>query len=146
MKRQLYFAYGSNLNIEQMRRRCPGARPIAVARLLDHELAFCRVATVVRKRGASVPGAIYSVTRGDVEALDRYEGFPRLYLKSWTEDEAGNRVFFYVIRPAALQPPAAHYLESIFRGYEDWGLDPEELAAAVERSEVGKWATGFSAL
>ena len=28
---QLYFAYGSNLNIAQMRKRCPGAKPFSPA-------------------------------------------------------------------------------------------------------------------
>ena len=36
----LYFAYGSNLDAEQMKARCPTARPLRTARLADHRLGF----------------------------------------------------------------------------------------------------------
>ena len=36
----LYFAFGSNLDPEQMRERCPAHRQIGVAVLRDHKLVF----------------------------------------------------------------------------------------------------------
>ena len=35
-----YLAYGSNLNLEQMSRRCPTARVVGKAQLENYRLAF----------------------------------------------------------------------------------------------------------
>ena len=54
----LYFAYGSNLDADQMRTRCPTARAVSQARLPDHRLAFTHPSR--RWRGGSadiVPAA-----------------------------------------------------------------------------------------
>ena len=39
LRGELYFAYGSNLDAEQMRARCPTARGLERARLRDHHIA-----------------------------------------------------------------------------------------------------------
>ena len=39
MKRY-YIAYGSNLNVQQMRWRCPGARIIGTSEMKDYRLLF----------------------------------------------------------------------------------------------------------
>ena len=40
MTAKKYIAYGSNMNIEQMERRCPGARVAGKGWLKDHRLFF----------------------------------------------------------------------------------------------------------
>ena len=45
MSRVLYFAYGSNLDPEQMASRCPSARVAFLARLADHRLDFTYFST-----------------------------------------------------------------------------------------------------
>ncbi len=86
MKKRYYLAYGSNLNIRQMRMRCPSARIIGTAEIPDYELLFKgsqtgAYLTIEPKVGASVPVAVWSVTDEDEAALDRYEGFPTFYYK-----------------------------------------------------------------
>ena len=39
-KKKYYLAYGSNLNIRQMRYRCPGAKPIGITAIPDYELLY----------------------------------------------------------------------------------------------------------
>lgn len=39
-RRKKYIAYGSNLNLGQMARRCPTARVIGKGEIKDHELLF----------------------------------------------------------------------------------------------------------
>ena len=41
-EKTLYFAYGSNLNLDQMARRCPDAEPVGRVRLDGYRLAFRR--------------------------------------------------------------------------------------------------------
>ena len=78
MKRY-YIAYGSNLNVQQMRWRCPGARIIGTAELQDYRLLFKgsktgSYLTVEPEKGCTVPVAVWEVTEQDELALDRYEG------------------------------------------------------------------------
>ena len=40
MEKRYYIAYGSNLNVRQMRMRCPTARIIGTSVLKDYELLF----------------------------------------------------------------------------------------------------------
>ena len=79
----LYFAYGSNMNWNQMRERCPSSRFVGIAVLRDHKLAFtresvnrgCGVADVVAEDGAQVWGVAYEIADLDVGKLDASEGF-----------------------------------------------------------------------
>ncbi len=40
MSKQLYVAYGSNLNIRQMKYRCPGAKLYSTGEIENYELQF----------------------------------------------------------------------------------------------------------
>ena len=40
MAGKLYFAYGSNINLQQMEQRCPAARPVGPVILDGYELRF----------------------------------------------------------------------------------------------------------
>ena len=61
MSKKEYFAYGSNLNFEQMAYRCPEATVVGTAKLDGYELACRRgYLTILPKEGASVEGLIWS--------------------------------------------------------------------------------------
>ena len=51
MSRKEYFAYGSNLNFDQMAYRCPEATVVGTAKLDDYELAFRRGYLTILPRG-----------------------------------------------------------------------------------------------
>ena len=76
MSKKEYFAYGSNLNFEQMVYRCPEATVVGTAKLDGYELAFRRgYLTILPKEGATVEGLIWSITDHDEAQLDCYEGY-----------------------------------------------------------------------
>src|SRR5271157_4317098 len=80
----LYFAYGSNMDLEAMARRCPRSKAVGLARLERHRLAVMREGwlTVAREPRSAVHGVLWDVALADVAALDRYEGVARgLYAK-----------------------------------------------------------------
>ena len=86
MCKRYYLAYGSNLNIPQMRHRCPTAKVVGTAEIRDYELLFKGsktgyYLTIEPKKGAKVPVAVWEVKQGDETNLDVYEGFPRFYYK-----------------------------------------------------------------
>ena len=87
MQKRYYIAYGSNLNITQMKFRCPHARIIGTSVVPDYELLFKgsktgSYLTIEPKAGANVPVAVWETTAEDELALDRYEGYPTFYYKA----------------------------------------------------------------
>ncbi len=71
----LYFAYGSNMDVEAMARRCPRAKPLGLARLARHQLAIMREGwlTAVRDPRGDVHGVLWDIAFADMRALDQYE-------------------------------------------------------------------------
>lgn len=83
MTRAHYFAYGSNLSSRRLLSRIPGARFVCVAALDGYLLCFHKIgrdgsAKCDIKPGdttaITVWGAVYSITRGEIEVLDKLEG------------------------------------------------------------------------
>ena len=79
MKRY-YIAYGSNLNVKQMKMRCPGATILGTTKLKNYELLFKgsktgSYLTIEKKEGSTVPVVIWEVTERDEKYIDRYEGY-----------------------------------------------------------------------
>lgn len=143
----LYFAYGSNLDFDQMRSRCPSAQFVAIARLPGYRLAFtrnspkrgCGVADVVEDPGQCVWGAVYYIAEVDLGRLDKHEGFRPgrpISENAYNREErhvwrAGDRdepllVRLYIANPENNPPlPSAAYRRQIVKGAESWGLPPD---------------------
>lgn len=138
-----YVAYGSNLNTEQMRWRCPAARKFTVGEIKDYRLEFrggkkSAVATIVPDKGSSVPVLVWEIEKTDERALDRYEGFPYLYRKESIQVETDGKsltAMVYVMNEGhSLGMPSDYYLNTILEGYEEAGFDTNILMEAVELS------------
>ena len=74
---KLYVAYGSNLNMEQMKQRCPGAQFVGTGVVENYELQFKGSlynahATIAPKEGSSVPVGIWTILKRDENNLDGY--------------------------------------------------------------------------
>ena len=152
MAKRYYIAYGSNLNIPQMRMRCPGARIIGTSVIPDYELLFKgsktgSYLTIEPKAGASVPVAAWEVGEDDELALDHYEGCPNFYYKAEmvlpikgirSGKVRRRRVFVYIMheeRP--LGAPSFAYVRVRLEGYQAFGFDEKFLIEAIERSTEG---------
>jgi hypothetical protein len=80
----LYFAYGSNLNLFQMKRRCKDSIFLKKINLKDFRLTFrskYRAADIELKKNSIVPGGLFDISKSDEKKLDVYEDFPILYKK-----------------------------------------------------------------
>jgi gamma-glutamylcyclotransferase (GGCT)/AIG2-like uncharacterized protein YtfP len=140
-KHALYFAYGSNLNLDQMGRRCPAASPLATVTLKDYKLLFCGsnragVATVEPCKGSNVIGGLWLITSDCLRALDIYEGFPRLYERVALDvvDDAGlvyNAITYYMVGEPPLSLPSRYYFDVIREGYDDFNLSESALYETV---------------
>ena len=141
---KLYFAYGSNINLDQMAYRCPAAQVVGPVVLEGYELLFRGnasgngVATIKPKEGQQVHGLLWRITPGCERSLDLYEGYPHLYEKESVavRDNAGRQltVMAYVMtdgdrwRSPAL--PSEYYYQGIREGYRQNGLPLSKLKQA----------------
>ena len=143
-KKRLYIAYGSNLNLEQMRHRCPAAEVVGKSTLHGWRLRFrggahSAVATIEQNKDFSVPALVWRIQPDDELALDRYEGFPFLYRKEMLRVPIdGKRVcaMVYIMNEAG-HPyglPSVGYYNTIFQGYQNARFDTEILRQAAEDS------------
>ncbi len=148
MKRY-YLAYGSNLNIAQMRFRCPAAKVVGTAVIEDYELLFKgsktgAYLTIEFRIGAGVPAAVWEVTAADELALDSYEGAPTFYYKKEfvlpvKEIKTGQirkrTAFVYIMHENRLIGlPSSQYVRTCLEGYRTFGFDEKILFQAVENS------------
>ena len=146
-KDRLYIAYGSNLNLEQMQRRCPTAKIVEKALLCDWSLRFRgsktgAVATIEKDNGSKVPVIIWKLQLKDEHALDRYEGWPHLYRKETIPvTVAGNKIhaMVYIMNESGnpYGVPSEHYLDTILEGYKTAGFNTDILYKAVLDSMKG---------
>lgn len=135
--KRLYIAYGSNINLEQMKHRCPHSKVIGTKMLPDYELEFRNVATIVPKKGAQVPVLMWEIDQRDELSLDRYEGFPNMYRKEIFEMDVNGRIregMAYLMNRGEISPPSPMYYNAIKKGYEANGMDTSYLKAALDRS------------
>lgn len=132
-----YFAYGSNLSLAQMARRCPGSRAGGPATLHGWRFRIMGrgYATIVREPGAVVHGLLWNLQAGDEKALDEYEGVAEgHYTKETVEVGVGAgklKAMVYVGTDAAPGRPAAGYLERVTAAARDLGL-PDAYVAELE--------------
>jgi gamma-glutamylcyclotransferase (GGCT)/AIG2-like uncharacterized protein YtfP len=95
----LYFAYGSNLNHFQMKKRCKDSIFLKKINLKDFKLTFrskYRAADIEYKKGSFVPGALFEISKMMKKNLDVYEDYPILY-KKYYFNYYGKKVMTYTM-------------------------------------------------
>lgn len=79
----LYFGYGSNMDPEQMKIRCPNTEVVGIGFIPGHTLCFprlsvnrdCGVSSIEPAAGQNAWGVVYRLTTADAANLDKSEGF-----------------------------------------------------------------------
>ena len=125
----IYAAYGSNMNITQMAKRCPAAKRLGVGTIREYELIFCEVATIKPCTSKEVTVVIWDLTKDCEKQLDIYEGFPHLYIKENFKVDCDNgetvdAMVYVMAKPHCekLVPPSKNYLQTIIDAYEQNGI------------------------
>ena len=146
MAERYYIAYGSNLSVEQMKVRTPDAVIVGTARLEGWRLLFRQFATIEKCKGYSVPVLVWKISAQDEKSLDRYEGFPRFYIKknlkvavtSLDGQDLGElTAMVYVMTKTATEArginpmPSKYYYSVLHEGYKAFGFDGKILDEAV---------------
>jgi gamma-glutamylcyclotransferase (GGCT)/AIG2-like uncharacterized protein YtfP len=146
MEEQMHqmFAFGSNMSLNQMHSRCPGARAMGKATLEGYVLDFprlgkkrrCGVASISQSSGGVVEGVIYEISDEELAKLDWFEGvgvsaYRREMVPVQLFDGTPIDVWAYFANPQDGGPflPSREYLDTIVEGAIEHGLS----AGYVER-------------
>jgi gamma-glutamylcyclotransferase (GGCT)/AIG2-like uncharacterized protein YtfP len=139
MKGKYYFAYGSNMSLEQMKERCPHSTFIKIVYLEGYKFVYDgyskyrqgAVANIVESKRDVVWGALFDITSEDEENLNRCEGYSRVYNKKYVtvKDTEGNeyKAFTYFRKTHELGTPSAKYKEIILESAKKLGLPKDYI-------------------
>jgi len=132
----LYFAYGSNLNHFQMKRRCKDSIFLKKYELKGYKLNFrgkYRSADIEKKKNSIVQGALFEISKSDEKKLDVYEDFPVLYKKIYF-NYYNKKVMTYIMsNKTVFRYPTEKYLNTIKQGYKDCKLDKKNLIKTLNQ-------------
>ena len=131
----LYFAYGSNLNLFQMKRRCKDSVFLKKYKLKGYRLNFrskYRAADIEKSKNSLVPGALFEISKSDEKKLDVYEDFPVLYKKLYFPYYNKKVMTYIMVNKTEFRYPTERYLNVVKRGYKDCKLDMKYLKIALQ--------------
>ncbi len=131
----LYFAYGSNLNHFQIRRRCKDSKFLKKIRLKDFKLTFrskYRAADIEIKKNSLVLGALFEISKSDEKKLDVYEDYPTLYKKHYFYYYGKKVMTYTMVKKSPFKFPTERYLNVVKRGYKDCKIDLKYLKKTLK--------------
>ena len=141
----LYTSYGSNMNKEQMKYRCPFTKPYGTGKLYGWKLVFNLHADIIEtgNKDDFVPVVVWNLeNKTDKEMLDRYEGYPSYYIKrnvnvvmDGTGEEVKTMVYVMSKRNRKARGgklPSSSYFYGIVEGYDDFGIDNTPLINSLK--------------
>ena len=130
----LYFAYGSNLNLFQMKRRCKDSIFLKKYELKGYRLNFrskYRAADIEKSKNSLVPGALFEISKSDEKKLDVYEDYPILYKKLYFTYYNKTVMTYIMVNKTEFRYPTERYLNVVKQGYKDCKLDQKYLKKAL---------------
>jgi phage replication-related protein YjqB (UPF0714/DUF867 family) len=148
-RRHPYFAYGSNLCVDQMAQRCPDATDPRRAILSDHDWLINErgVATVEPLAGNEVHGVLWQLSDHDLAVLDSAEGVPVRYRRdrmTVQTDDGPAPAWVYIDHRVTPGAPRPGYLPKIINGALHHGL-PQRWVDFLRRWDLTNWPRPASA-
>jgi hypothetical protein len=150
----LYFAYGANMDVAAMARRCPRSRALGTARLMRHRFVVMPGGwgSVTRDPRQSVHGVLWDLAAADVRALDAFEeigrGLYRKILQPVVKSSGGAvRALVYVGHGEGGEPRRA-YIEDVTAAARAWALPDayvRQIEALLPRAAPGAASAGSTA-
>ena len=129
-----YFAYGSNLNHFQIKRRCKDSLFLKKINLKDFRLTFrskYRAADIEPKKNSIVSGGLFEISKSDEKKLDVYEDYPTLYKKYYFYYYKKKVMTYTMTEKTLFTFPTERYLNIVKKGYKDCKLDNKLLKKAL---------------
>jgi len=131
----LMLSYGANVGARAMKHRAPTAEFVGTAVLRSHRLVFRGVADVIADKRFDTHVAVWNIQAQDEINLDRFEGFPNLYIKRYADIRVDGRMrkaMYYVMRSREyFALPAQSYEQCLREGYAERGMPIKQIDIAV---------------
>ncbi len=135
----IYFAYGSNMDGEQMQSRTPGARVIGIGTLPHYALVFTRwsrswnsaTADILPEKGKQVCGVLYDLTPEDLKRMDKFADYPNSYVRQdVTVESDGEKLpaLTYVAVRQGVFLPSKAYIGKMIQGAENHKISDRYIA------------------
>jgi len=139
--RILYFAYGHNTNIPELKNRIPEAQRIGVAVAPNQQLEINHYTNIVAKDGAKTYGVLWAVDMDSLKILDWYEGDGKDYSHAFIEVLYKGKLYkalTYVMiksRDDIGKSPSHKYLKHVYDGYKMNRIPADQLSIAVRNRQ-----------
>ena len=143
--RKLYAAYGSGLNMQLMKIRCPNAELVGRGEATGYKLQFKGTqATISPKENASVPVAVWKVPPSDIEKFTswlQHGGNKKLTLQVVLNDgQVINTLGYTSGYDYPFLLPSKNLYQELYQGYLDHGFDVGILRGALNECAQGFYA------
>lgn len=141
MKKQiLYLAYGSNMNVRDMKTRCPDASLLGTLFLKGYALEFRFYANIIPAPDKQVPAVLWAITEKEEAVLDEYEEVREgVYIKEKQIVELNGRkeALVYTMNPvfSLVRPPEHAYYQTIEEASHEHGFPMSILLSAREQAK-----------
>ena len=145
-----YFAYGSNMNENQMNNRCPENQFIGIATLQGYRLDYTRfaktrcggVADIVADSGGTVWGLVFKLTPQDFDLLDGFEGRGKAYDRMtvpvrFLDDRVIEAETYFVIDKQGPFAPGEEYLALLVSAAKKHQFPAEYVSRLAEGKGTG---------
>jgi hypothetical protein len=148
--RSFYIAYGSNINIEQMKMRCPNTIEIMEEVLTPYEITFRQTELgsfldmdmsarlIDNCYVMRTPVVIYALTKEDEQRLDGFEHYPDIYIKKNVVFVVDKGLYlscyYYTLKEKTpYGKPSDKYVNICKKGYENHNFDQSILLDALKK-------------
>ena len=141
-----FIAYGTNIKTSEISKYFTQAKMLGYGYLNDYAMQFVgydehAIATLVKKKGAKTPVAVWKFPLADRNTLANYEAFPYLYKRiNATAIINGKQKLhgeIYVTKQNLRNgKPSKEYLDTLRAAYEEAHFDPKLIDAALKESNV----------
>jgi len=141
MERIIYFAYGHNTNISELKHRVPNAKRIGVAIAPNQQLEINHYTNIVAKDGAKTYGVLWAMDMESLKILDWYEGNGKSYDHAFIEVLYNGKLYkalTYAMvksRDDISKPPSHKYLQHVIDGYKMNKISLNQLHIALKNRQ-----------
>ena len=115
-----YFAYGTNLNKKIFLKKFKEAKLIKKYNLKNFKVVFrtkYKIPDLQKKIKSKVPGVIYRINRDIEKKLDKYEEYPKVYVKRYFKDKNNKIMFYFMKKKSSEVKPNGYYFKIMMQGY-----------------------------
>jgi len=143
---RLYFAFGANMDVSGMARRCPTGEAVGTARLEHHRFAIAHpgFATVIAAVGSSVHGVLWRLGSRDLNVLDAYENissglYGRAELPVRHQGRTLRAITYFVRAPKPGRAKPGYLEDCVLPAARHWQL-PQAYIRSIEAFVVAPGA------